>query len=75
MYIFYSENVVGPPGITRKIVLTMKLITLFWLTAILQVSASAYAQKVTLSKKNAPLSQVLSSGRKAGTIFFLQLLL
>ena len=59
MYIFYSENVVGPPGITRKIVLTMKLITLFWLTAILQVSASAYAQKVTLSKKNAPLSQVL----------------
>ncbi|WP_165798359.1 SusC/RagA family TonB-linked outer membrane protein [Chitinophaga costaii] len=36
----------------------MKLTILFLITAILQVSGSAHAQKVSLSEKNAPLEQV-----------------
>jgi len=36
----------------------MKLTTLILITAILQVSASTFAQKVTLSAKNAPLNKI-----------------
>jgi hypothetical protein len=38
--------------------LIMKLTTLLLITAILQVSASTFAQRVTLSEKNTPLNKV-----------------
>lgn len=41
----------------------MKLTTLLLITVILQVSASTYAQKVTLSEKNAPLVVVFNQIR------------
>ncbi|WP_432714835.1 hypothetical protein, partial [Pedobacter sp.] len=41
----------------------MKLIILLLTTAIMQVSASTFAQKVTLSKKNAPLSEIFNEIR------------
>ncbi|MCC8426388.1 SusC/RagA family TonB-linked outer membrane protein [Mucilaginibacter sp. UR6-11] len=43
-----------------KILLTMKLTTLILLIAILQVSATSFAQKITLSEKNAPLVDVFN---------------
>jgi TonB-linked SusC/RagA family outer membrane protein len=58
MYNFYPKKLVQPPGCTFNILLIMKLTTLILITAILQVSASALAQKVTLSEKNAPLSKI-----------------
>ncbi|NEU07980.1 TonB-dependent receptor [Flavihumibacter sp. R14] len=38
----------------------MKLITLFWVAAILQVSASSFAQKIALSQRNAPLNKIFN---------------
>jgi TonB-linked SusC/RagA family outer membrane protein len=49
---------VQPPGRTSKIMLVMKLTTIILITFILQVSASTFAQKVTLSEKNAPLIKI-----------------
>ena len=58
MYKFYPKIFVQPPGCLHHLILTMKLITLLLFTAVLQVSASTYAQQVSLSEKNAPLEQV-----------------
>src|ERR1700743_1589852 len=58
MYNFYPPIFVQPPGCAKKILLIMKLTTLLLITAILQVSASTFAQKVSLSEHNAPLDQV-----------------
>jgi TonB-linked SusC/RagA family outer membrane protein len=58
MYNFYPKKLVQPPGCSPNFLLTMKLTTLILITAILQVSARTYAQKVTLSEKNAPLNKV-----------------
>ena len=58
MYNFYPKKLVQPPGCTINILLIMKLTTLILITAILQVSASTFAQKVTLSERNAPLNKV-----------------
>jgi TonB-linked SusC/RagA family outer membrane protein len=63
MYSFYTQKIVQPPGCIAKLLLIMRLTTLILITAILQVSASSYAQRITLSKKNAPLIDVLSQIR------------
>jgi TonB-linked SusC/RagA family outer membrane protein len=61
MYNFYSKLLVPPPGGTiKKILLIMKLTPLLLIAAILHVSASTFAQKVTLSEKNAPLVDVFN---------------
>ncbi len=50
-------------GLKRRAVhqtlLVMKMIIVLLTTAILQVSASSFAQKITLNKTNAPLEQVI----------------
>ncbi|MEO7047546.1 MAG: SusC/RagA family TonB-linked outer membrane protein [Ferruginibacter sp.] len=49
----------------------MKLTAIFLLAACLQVSASGYAQKVTLSLKNAPLQEVFKEiNKQTGYQFF-----
>jgi len=58
MYNFYPKKLVQPPGCTLNILLIMKLTTLILITGILQVSANTFAQKVTLSEKNAPLKKI-----------------
>ena len=52
-----------PPGSIKKILLVMKIITLLILSTIMQVSASTYAQRVTISKKNVALSAVIEDIR------------
>ncbi len=42
-----------------KILLIMRLIIIIMTTFLIQASASSYAQKITLSERNAPLEQVL----------------
>ena len=71
MYKIYTEkNLCGPPGRLHKILLTMKLTVFLIVAAILQVSASAYAQKITLNEKNVPLEQVLQKiGDQSGYNF------
>lgn len=58
MYKFYPKIFVQPDGCIAKILLTMKITTLLLITAILQVSANSFAQRITLSEKNAPLNKV-----------------
>lgn len=55
-----------------KILIVMKLTVLIITVACLQVSAAAFSQKVTISEKNAAMSQVLSSLQKQTnyTIFY-----
>ncbi|EHQ29728.1 TonB-dependent receptor plug [Mucilaginibacter paludis DSM 18603] len=67
MYNFYPKKFVRPcifQGSTAKILLTMRLTVILLITAILQVSASSFAQKITLNKKQALLVDVLRDIRK-----------
>ncbi|MBE5321181.1 SusC/RagA family TonB-linked outer membrane protein [Pedobacter sp. MR2016-19] len=63
MYKFYPKNVTQPPGRVNKFLLIMKLITLILITAIVQVSASSHAQRITLTAKNLPLIKVFDQIR------------
>jgi len=64
MYKFYPKIYVQPLGHTvKKILLIMKITTLLLITVILQVSASSFAQKITLSEKNTPLVKVFNQIR------------
>jgi TonB-linked SusC/RagA family outer membrane protein len=58
MYNFYFKKLVQPPGCAPNILLMMKLTMLILITAILQVSANSFAQKVTLSERNVPLNKI-----------------
>jgi TonB-linked SusC/RagA family outer membrane protein len=71
MYKFYPKIFVQPPGCIAKILLTMKITTLLLIAAILQVSASSLAQKITLSEKNSPLSKVFNQIRQQSGYDFL----
>jgi TonB-linked SusC/RagA family outer membrane protein len=54
-----------------KTIMVMRLTTLLLLTACLQVSAAGFAQKVSLSEKNAPLKKVFQEiRRQTGYVFF-----
>ncbi|MES2458222.1 MAG: SusC/RagA family TonB-linked outer membrane protein [Bacteroidota bacterium] len=58
----------------RKIIMRANLIVLLITTAILQVSASTYAQKITLNKTNMPLEKVMKEIRlQSGYDFFYDL--
>lgn len=71
MYIFYPKQIAGPPGYATKILLIMRLTTLILITAILQVSANSFAQKISLSEKNASLNKVFDQIRtQTGYDFF-----
>lgn len=59
MYKVLQEKLWAPHGPVAKILLIMRLTTIILIAAIVQVSASSFAQKITLSKKNTPLVKVL----------------
>jgi TonB-linked SusC/RagA family outer membrane protein len=60
MYNFYINKLARPPGCTLKLLLTMRLTTLLLLTAIMQVSAGSFAQKVSLAERQSPLIKVFN---------------
>lgn len=68
---FYGK-VLSMPGLhSTKIALTMRLTVFLMLVATLKVSASAFAQPVTVSVKNAPLEEVFSAVKQqTGYLFF-----
>ena len=49
----------------------MKLIVIFLTAFCLQVSATAFSQKVSISQKNVPLEQVLKEIKRQTGYFFL----
>jgi TonB-linked SusC/RagA family outer membrane protein len=58
MYSLYTKKLWAPPRLMAKLLLIMRLTTVILFIAIIQVSASTYAQKITLSEKNASLIKV-----------------
>jgi len=68
---FYFKSLCRPSAGMAKTLLVMKLIFILLTTAILQVSAVTYAQKITLQQTHAPLIIVLKEIRKqTGYDFF-----
>lgn len=71
MYKIYTNRKGMPWGYVHKLLLIMRLTTVFLIATIMQVSAGTYAQKITIHKKNAPLSQVINDIREqSGYDFF-----
>lgn len=61
---FYIKSLHRPRAGMVKILLVMKLIILLLTTAILQVSASTFAQKLSYTKKGASLEQIFAEIQK-----------
>lgn len=65
----------GPPwlsaSIKRQIIMSIKLIFVLTFAAIMQVSASSFAQRITISEKNAPLEKVFKTMRAQSGYDFL----
>ncbi len=64
MYKIYTKPFGVPNRHVHKFLLIMRLTTLLLLAAILQVSASTYAQRITLAEKNVPLEKVFKEIRR-----------
>jgi len=63
MYKNYTRKLGVPHLVYHKILLTMRLTAVILLATLMQVSASGLAQKITLSKSNASLDNVLNELR------------
>lgn len=59
MYKVFNQKLWQPPCAISKLLLIMKLTTLILITGILQVSASTYAQRISLSERNVSLTAIL----------------
>lgn len=64
MYKIFNNNLCAPPGCINKILRVMKITVILLIATIMQVSATGFAQKVTLNKKNITLSQVFDEMRR-----------
>lgn len=67
MYTIYTKNVCMPPGYIKKILLVMKITTLFLFLGLMQVSAAGLAQKLTLVKNPTTLRQLFLEINKQTT--------
>lgn len=63
MYIFYIKQLFAPPCNIRKFLLVMKLTAILLLSALLQVSAATFGQKVTFKRNNVTLERVFKEIR------------
>lgn len=63
MYDFYKTNLCRLRACIQPILLTMKLTTLLIITVFLQAGAASYAQKITLTEKNAGLESIFNKIR------------
>lgn len=64
MYKIYTKPSGMPTRHVHKLLLIMRLTTLLIIAGIMQVSASTYAQRVSLNEKNVPLEKVFKEIRK-----------
>jgi TonB-linked SusC/RagA family outer membrane protein len=61
MYRIYTKKTGIPIGYVHKIWLIMRLTTVILIATMMQVSASSFAQKISLSKTNAPLKTIIKA--------------
>ncbi len=71
MYKKYTKNPIVPKRHFYKLLLIMRLSTIILIATIMQVSASGFAQKITLSEKNASLKSLFTAIRKQSNYNFL----
>lgn len=71
MYIFYQTKLKAEYTVFRRFMLIMRLTTIILISAILQVSASSYAQKVTLNERNIKLTDLFNKIRTQTGLDFL----
>src|SRR5690349_12115823 len=58
-------------ALSRKVIITMKLLILFTLALCLQATAKGYSQQITLSENGTPLEQVLKKIKKQSGFYFI----
>jgi TonB-linked SusC/RagA family outer membrane protein len=63
MYIFYQTKLKTEFTAFKRFMLIMRLTTIILITAIIQASASSYAQKVTLNERNIQLTDLFNKIR------------
>src|SRR5580658_717901 len=61
--LFFLRHCAPPPEVTKKLFRIMRITTVLLIIACLHVSARGWGQQVTLSLKDAPLTQVFSAIR------------
>lgn len=71
MYIFYQTKLKAEYTVFRRFMLIMRLTTIILISAILQVSAGSYAQKVTLNERNIKLTDLFNKIRTQTGLDFL----
>lgn len=64
MYKIFDNNLCAPPGYINKTLLVMRLTVILLIATFMQVSATGFAQRITLNKKNVSLHQVFAEVRK-----------
>ncbi len=64
MYKIYTQNAYWPKSRMPKVLRVMKIFTFLLIASILQVSASSFAQKITLNMKQTTLKKVFNEIRK-----------
>ncbi|WP_198139840.1 SusC/RagA family TonB-linked outer membrane protein [Pedobacter sp. BAL39] len=60
MYKIYTNKPGIPSGCIHKLLLIVRLTTVILFATFIQVSASTYAQKISLTGKNSPLNKILN---------------
>ncbi len=71
MYKIYTRKLGIQLSCFRHILLIMRFTTILLIATIMQVSASTYAQKITINRKNASLDQIINEIRvQSGYDFF-----
>jgi len=71
MYKIYTRKLGVQNPVFRKFLLTMRLTTVLLLASLLQVSATGFAQQISLSKSSASLTSVLDDISKQSKYIFL----
>lgn len=71
MYKKYTRKIVMPNRHLTKLLLYMRLTTVILIATIMQVSAAGFAQKITISEKNATIKSVFQKIRKQSGYNFL----
>src|SRR5688572_27682390 len=60
MYTKYTRNPGMPAGVYHKILLIMRLTSVILLASLMQVAAAGFAQKITLSERNASIAGIFA---------------
>ena len=64
MYKINTRKLGIPRPLCHKIMLIMRLTTVIFIASLFNLSATTFAQTITISKKNVPLESVLKEIRK-----------